>query len=372
MTTSYIVRIRNRAGARQYDVTDFLSLNYSKYLNGVGRMGCVLSGNHQAISALEKDGQIEVWRYDDSAGIAPYCDFFGFWRDRDRATPEGNPNGTFTMKVVDQKHYLWRSVLNFAAGTNLRNDFTDDPAETVMKLMVQYNATADATTANGRERTVGTWANNITVQADAAGGANITKAFAHMKLIAALQEVAVLGGIDFDLVKTGARAWEFRTYAQLGQDLSSTVKFSLAWDNLRNPSLTGGSMDEETVALVWGEGQGADREFVARTGPNYAADYNDIEVYVDARGQATDSLEAAGDVRLNELRARDDFRFDVLQTGAYRYGRDYCIEGVMGDLVSVTYYEATETKRIRGAHVVVTNSSGGQNTEDIRLDMVTS
>jgi hypothetical protein len=373
MTTEYIVRVRNRAGVRQYDVTDFLSLEYSKYVNDVGLLSVDLPGNHAAIDALEKDGQIEIWRFDDAQGLDPYCDFYGLYRGRNRSTPsQQSKNGVFTLKAVSQLHFLKRAIIAFAAGTALRNDFTDDPAETVMRLMVQYNATSDATTTNDRIRTVGAWANNITIETDGGTGNNITKSFAHRNLLEALQEVATLGGIDFDLVKTGSRSWEFRTYALLGQDLSSNVKFSLVWDNLGNPSLTDNSLDEATVAIVGGENQGADRDFVVRTGPNYTADYNDIEIFVNAANQAAGSLEAAGDARLNELRSRDDFRFAVLQSAAYRYGRDYCIEGQMGDKVSVTYYEASVIKRLMGAHVKVAISSGGQSAESIQLDTVTA
>lgn len=370
MTTQYIVRVRNRAGVRQYDVTDFLRVEYSKSLNGVGRGTIDIRGNHPAIDVLEKDGQIEVWRYDDATDLAPYCDFFGLYRDRDRATPRGNRNGIFTLKTVEQKHLLWRPTDGFAAGTNNRNDFTNVPAETAMKLMVQYNATSAATTGNGRERSVGTWASYITVQSDGAGGNNVTKAFGHMKLLTALQELAVLGGIDFDLVKTGGRAWEFRTYAQLGSDLTNSVRFSLTWDNLGDPHLVGNAIDEETVAMVWGDGQGAAREFLAVTSDTYNADYNDIEVYVNAANQGTASLQAAGEARLYETRQRDDFTFSVLQTAAYRYGRDYCIAGVLGDIVPVTYYEGTGNQRIRGAHVVYSPQSGGETNERIRLEMV--
>lgn len=370
MATEYIVRIRNRAGVRQYDVTDFLALNYSKVVNDVGLLNVELAGNHAAIAALEKDGQIEVMRFDEAEGMTPYVDFYGLYRDRDRATPARTRNGTFTLKAVSQLHFLKRALIAFAAGTNLRNDFTADAAETVMKLMVQYNATADATTANSRVRTVGTWAQNITVAADTAAGTVITKAFAHRNLLEALQEVSVLGGLDFDLVKTAARAWQFRTYALLGVDRTATVKFSLAWDNLEEPSLTGNAIDEATVAVVGGEGVAGARDFDVFTGPNYVADYNDIEVFVNAAQQGATSLEAAGTARLNELRARDDFRFNVRQSGAYRYGRDYCLAGQMGDKVSVTYYEAQQDKKIRGVHVAVATSSGGQKAESIRLDMV--
>lgn len=368
MTTQYIVRIRNRLGVRQWDLTDFLALNYSKYLNGWGLLNVQLQGNHQAIAALEKDGQIEVWRFDDTAGITSYCDFFGLYRDRDRQTPAESKNGLFTMKCVEQKHYLWRAVTGHPAGTNLRNDFTTIPAETVMKYLVKYNATALATLADGRKR-VPTWAVFITVATDTAAGPSITKAYAHRKLADCLQEIALQSGLDWDLVKVGARAWQFRT-GVWGSDLSAIVKFSLSWDNLGEPQLSGNALSEETVAMVWGTGEAAARDFLEVHGPGYSADYNDVEVYVDAANQTSGSLAAAGAARLNEVRARDDFRFSVLQSGPYRYGRDYCIAGTLGDIVGVTYYEATVDKRIRGVQVAVQTSSGGQAAEQIQLDMV--
>lgn len=374
MTTQYEVKVRNRAGALQYSVNDFLGLDYAKYLNGFGRLTVQLSGRHPAIDALEKDGQIEVWRYDDSNNIAPYCDFFGLYRDRDRNTPEESKRGIFKMKCVSQNHYLYRAVTGHAAGTNLRNSFTAVPAETVMKNLVRFNATAEASLtdpspSNGRKR-LPTWRSLITVEADAGGGDNFTKDMAHTEVLTALQEVATVTGLDFDLVKVGARAWEFRTYNPLGSDLTADVKFSLEWDNMGNPVLTGNAIDEKTVAMTWGEGEGAAREFLEVHGPNYADDWNDIEFYVDAKNQGATSLEAAALVRLNEARARDDLGFEAKQS-VFRYGRDYCVNGVMGDKVAVTYYEATETKRIRGVYVVVATSSGSTQAEQIRLDMVT-
>lgn len=372
MTITYLVRIRNRAGIRQWDVGDFLSLNYSKIVNDVGSLTVDLAGNHEAIATLERDGQVEIWRYDDVAGITPYCDFYGLYRDFDMAHQGDSVNGVYTLKCVGQKHFLKRAIDGFPAGVNDRNDFTTQPAETVMKLMVQYNATADATVANGRLLESGTFANYITVATDTGAGTSITKAFAHRNLLEALQEIATLGGLDFELVKTGAQAWEFRTYTLLGTDLSAIVKFSMSWGNMRNPQLTGGNLDESTVAIVGGEGDGDARDFLVRTGPNYDVDDNHIEFFVNASNQFVDSLEAAGDARLNEVRARQDLRFDVLNQGAYRYGQNYCAAGALGDKVTVNYAGVSLVKKITGVHIAVSNPSGSDKAEQIRLDMVTA
>ncbi len=369
MTTSYSVKIRNRVGVRQYEFGDFFSLTYNKVLNGWGLLNIQVPNNHASIAKLEEDGQIEVWRFDNNAGIEPYCDFFGLYRDRDRATPANTKNGIFTIKCVEQKQYMWRAVTGHPAGTANRNDFTSVAGETVMKNLVKYNATADASTDDGRKR-VPTWASLITVAADTTAGNPITKAFAHRKLDDCLQECAVLAGLDWDLVKTGARSWEFRT-GNWGSDLSDEIKFSLAWDNLGNPRLVGNAIKEETVAMVWGQDTGGDRAFLEVHGPNYHDDYNDIETFVNAANQASGGLQAAGDARMNDVRSRDDLRGEALQSGPYRYGRDYCANGVLGDIVGFTYYESMIPKRIRGVQVAVQTSSGGQNAEQIQLDMAT-
>jgi hypothetical protein len=131
----------------------------------------------------------------------------------------------------------------------------------------------------------------------------------------------------------------------------------------------GNDIDEATVAIVGGDGEGSAREFVVVTGPNFTPDYNDIETFVNGVNQGT-SLTDAGTIRMREMRARDDFGFGVRQTTGFRYGRDFVIGGVLGDLVPVTYYEAQVVKKIRGAHVGVSAASGSQSNEQITLDLV--
>lgn len=370
MATEYFVRVRDIDGVRQEDIGNFLSLTYSKNVNDVGSLRFVLPSNHVAIDALEQDGQIEVWRSDKASGIDWYCDFYGLYRDRDKRTPNDS-NGIFTAKCVGQLDFLDRAIVAFPAGTANRNAWSAVPAETVMKTLVQYNATADATTANSRIRNVGSWANYITVATDSAGGSSITDSYAHKKLLATLQRYASIGGLDFDLVKTGARAWEFRTYALLGTDLSSEISFSTKWGNMGEPQLIGNAVQEPTVAIVAGSNQGIARDFVVRTGPNYAAGINDREIFVNASGQDASELAATGDARLNEQRATDALDFQILQTPAYRYGREYCISGQMGDLVNSYYEEGSVIKKIQGITVAVQTSSGGSKAEQIRGNLVT-
>jgi hypothetical protein len=246
------------------------------------------------------------------------------------------------------------------AGTASRSVFTSDPAETIMKTLVSYNAGSAATTGHGRIRT-GT-ITGISTAADGADGTVTDWYCAYDNLLETLQKLARIAGGDFDLVKTGAQAWEFEFYTtRLGTDRSATVIFSLEYDNMSNPRFVTQRLSEATVALVGGQGEGSLRQVVTRTGANYAAG-NDIEIFVDARDAgSTAGLNAKGDTVLEERRAYDQFDFDVLQTAVSLYGKHY----FLGDLVTaVNPFTGTAlARKINGVTVTV-----NRGTEQIAVE----
>jgi hypothetical protein len=201
-----------------------------------------------------------------------------------------------------------------------------------MKTLVQYNAGASATTANGRIRDG--VIEGITVAADGGFGNVISKGCAYENLLEALQKIAAIGGGDFDLVKTGAATWQFRWYTgQRGTDRTDSVLFALERGNMAAPEYTHDRVDERTVAIVAGQGEESDRAVEVRTGPDYAAD-NDIETFVEASDLTTTAgLQSRGDTELEESRARQQFEFAVLQTPGCFYGVHYGL----GDLVKAQY-----------------------------------
>ena len=173
---------------------------------------------------------------------------------------------------------------------------------------------------------------------------------------------------DFDLVKTGATAYEFRWYTgQLGTDRSASVTFAMERGNMANPTYKETRLKEKTVACVYGQGQGSDRDYVTRTGTNYHVSDNNIELYVDARNVDfgdTSGLNAKGDLKLDELEARSAFKFDVLQAPATLYGVHY----FLGDLVTAMnpFTGASYTLMVDQVTVDFNNTKG----EDITVDMV--
>lgn len=288
-------------------------------------------------------------------------DFGGLFRDEERHSDDDG-NSIFRAFCPDYLDFLGRAIVAWPANTANRSLFTAAKAETILKTLVAYNAVASAaTTGNGRLRT--TDLANITVQADAVGGNTLTFACAQDDLLKALQDVARIGDRDFYMVATGAQAWEFRVKQYLGTDRSTTVVFALNYGNMSNPILRRNRLTEKTVMIVGGQGVDATRTFEIRTGANYNATYNSTEDFYPATEYTTVAgLDAAGDVRLYELTARDDLTWDIIQTPGSLYGVHY----FHGDLVTGYYEGITATKQI--LKVSVTFAPSNQRPEVIQVE----
>lgn len=331
MATEYKLLVYTAAGVKVAEITDFLALSYIKQVNAPGAASFILNGEHRSIAEFQTDSQIEVWRRNARQGIDWYADFYGLFRGVEQAT-DGRGAETFTAFCPGQMSLLGRRHVMWYAGTPDRSEFTAVPAETVMKSLVNYNVTSAATTANGRIRNGAI--TGVSVQADGGLGNTISWSCAWKNLLEQLQDIAKIADGDFDLVKTGSQAWEFRYYTnQLGTDRSATVTFSLDHGNMSQPVYKLMQTDERTVAVVGGQGDQSNRATVVRTGPDYSAS-NDIEVFVDGRNDDTTAkLESRGDAALDGKRARNEFQYDVLQTPSSLYGLHY----FLGDLVTARY-----------------------------------
>lgn len=364
MAGDYAIVIKNRAGAIKRILTGaeggFRWLSYRKEVNNVGLLMFDLDADHTAIADLELDGQIEVWRRDEANGVNWYVDFESLFRDEERRADD---NGISLFRAIcpGQMHFLSRAIVAWPANVANRSLFENVKASTIMTNLVRYNATSDATTGNGRIRT--TNIANITTEADDNAGNTITFACAQQPLIEALQDVARIGNRDFYLVRTGPQAWEFKTDNYRGLDRSASVTFALNYGNMGNPLLRRNRLNEKTVAVVGGQGTDSDREFVVRTGINYNTTYNSSEVFYPANQYTTtNGLNAAGDIRLDELRARDDLTWDIIQTPQSLYGVHY----FWGDLITGFYQGITAVKQISA--VSITYQAASDRAETIQVE----
>lgn len=358
----YRLDFLNISGVKVAEVWDFLGLSYVKKVNTYGLCRFLLPGDHHSIATLGHRYIVEVWRRVPNAGLDWYRDFQGLFLDQRRFWSgasyfEGIAPGI--LWLLSTRHVAWK------AGTANRSQFTSSPAETILKRLVDYNCAANATTANGRER-AGV-ISGLTVEATSSGGNTITWACAWKNVLAELTKIADIAGGDFDLVEQSAANWEFQWFAgQRGSDLSASLTFNLERGNMGNPSYRMNRIQEGTVAIVAGRGREDSRATRIVAGPDYSAS-NDVEIFVDSSQSLTQAaLQAVGNQKLSEAQAKGVLTFDVLQTPATMYGIHYCVDGVMGDLVTADYEEVEETHKV--IQVSVALSQDGTERIDIQTE----
>jgi hypothetical protein len=348
MAGEYYIELRNfTTGARIAVVTGatgsgssarngFLKLNCRKVVNAPGQLVFDVPADFPGLWSLADKTQAILFRRDIARGIDWYKEFVGLLRDPSYQSRNGEKRVALScpglLSILGWYHVLW------PANVANRTTFTSAKAETIMKTLVDRNAVAaNATAAAGRDRNAPDY--GVSIQADAAGGNTLdwTANRSHT-LLEELQALALVAGGDFDLIYNTSTSRQFKFYAgQLGSDKHTTITFSEAYGNMDNVRFKRVRSSERTVALVAATGQESNRNITTRTGPNYSAT-NDIEVFVDARDLGANDTAAArqarGDKRLDDLQARDEFAFDVVQTQGTYYGPSGTGSYTLGDLVA--------------------------------------
>jgi len=364
MASEFYISVLTAAGTEKRLITDYLSLVYTRSVNDFDYCVFQLGDNHPAITDLVDKAQIEIYRRNVDYGIDWYRDFVGLLRKpTDFATDnEGRTVATFAaMDILGQ--LAWRTIAWYTGVTD-RSEFTSIKAETIMKNLVKYNAGSLALASNGRIRDA--VITGITTETDSARGNTKSWSCApEDNLLETLQKLVAAGaGGDFALVKTGAQTFEFRFYpGQLGTDRTATVVFSLANGNMTEPHYVVDYTEEKTVAIVGGEGKGADRVVVVRNSAAFNSSTNNIETFVNGSSYKTvTALEAVGDGELYDRQARPALTFKPLQTKSTAYGLHY----FLGDLVSAEYRGVTTTQKIQ--RVTISHNEDG--AEDVAVECV--
>lgn len=364
--TDYKLRFFDKTGALKREVVNFLPLSYTREVNAPGICTFWLAGDHPIWSEIEDKWQVELWRR--PTGTEWYIDFVGFYRGLFYEHIEQSNGKMVLPGLMDMLN--WR-IVDFPAGTANKSVFTSAAAETVANTIVKYNCTTDATTGNGRGRAgaAGYPFTGLSVEADGAGGNTIEHYCAYQNVLKTLQDIAAKGGGDFDIVKTSATAWQWRWYVgQLGEDLSADIVFSLQRGNMTNVHFEEDQRGTATVAIVGGQGEEDARLTRRVASDEYAVD-NDIEVFINATdiagedSTAENGLDDRGEQKLEEVRAKPVFDFDVIQTPACQYGVDYDL----GDLVTAINPRTEGSVTMKIMRVIVSLEANGE--EKISVEM---
>lgn len=373
------MRWYDRTGVLKHGFIDPLWARYTESVTGDEPLVFALHEDHAALADAEEFDILEVRLRNTELGIESGGDFVrtfvGIFRDWDLETDDDGLT-YYTFYAPEERHILsWRSVLWYAGVTN-RSEFSGVPAETIMKTLVQYNCTADASVVNGRQREGDLEPDmnvDITIIADTGAGEILSASMMGANLLAAFQKINDQAGGDFSLEWQGLNDWEFDFHpGQLGEDKSTgpdRVLFSLKNNTMRNPRLQRRGA-RATTAIAAGQGKGAYRQISAVDGPDYAAGY-DLETFVDARNEPEAAgREFRGLARLEEQHVHEELSFDVLQTSNQFYS-PVVVAGRKtyraGDLVLATY----GTEQVRKIEKVIVNWKVPQKDDPFQISIVT-
>lgn len=299
-----------------------LFLTYTKRQYG-GQLEFGLNAN-DAYGRFEDYDIIEVWLRNLRLGIHDGSrDFVRenmeyLFRDEAFETDENLLTAWRGICVSKWQLLQWPKAM-WPIGVENRSVFTDVPAETIAKNLITYNATSEATMANGRWRDYDlaeAMGFTVAVAADLGRGNSLNRKTEQGSLLGIIQDLAVKSGGGFRLVRSGnSPEWAFDfSEGQQGTDKYDQVIFSLARRNMIRPQLRRQAVGAATVAVVAGQGEAAARQTAVALGEDYAS-LNDIEMFLDARDLATEAeLIDRGEERLEQQRARYVLTFEVAQT----------------------------------------------------------
>jgi hypothetical protein len=342
---AYHLVIKSPAGDRLTEllgVADggFTSLATSIQVNSPGTLVFNLLATNTVIPLLVVDAQIEVWRNNQFL-------FRGLFQDAQYTLNEENRE-LFQATCYGERDLLARSCIAWQQEVIDRTTFGLFPAETIMQTLVRYNASIDATVANGR--LVDYPGPYLSIDPDLGRGNMVARADLMGKvLLDELRELATLGHVDFDVVQTAPQTWVFRVYDGFsGVDRRSSVVFSKDRGNMMAATYTRTLSTPKTVVVAGGSGEGKAREVVIAYGPDYATSYH-RELFLADSSVGGALLGAQAAKVLQERRVRPTLTFTPAQVAGVKFGVDYMV----GDLVRGVYRDVVADYKVAGVSAVM-------------------
>jgi hypothetical protein len=362
MAPEYYIDVYSRTGTRVGIITDFLELSYSKRVNAPGSLTFRLTADHTMAAYLEANdqSQLRVYRCDADYSIDWYEDFEGL--NQREVYSYSNGLERFTCHAPGRLFMLNWDIVPFNYPV-----IEDTPVETVLKTLAGLAFDGYEGSLAAQVTLVRDTGETLRIEANQARGVDAAGDFTRQQLLAALQRAAkqandVREGGDFDLVRSGDFQWDFNFYpGQRGTDRTDTVRFGTA-----NGSVLEAEYDHDRT----GEFNHVYATVGNTTvGQSTATSTNHKTTVVSGTSTNSDTLSRRADEELEYIRARKVLRVKPAQAGPYVYGRDYCVGGVIGDIVTVSYH-AEEEQKVVG--VDVTFSPGSESRESIGLVLESS
>jgi len=195
------------------------------------------------------------------------------------------------------------------------------PAETIMKNIVTSNMAKQGIA-------------DVIVAPDLARGVQSVFQTRYKYISDDMEKIGLVSGLGWNVsLDFDSKKFVFDVVESLdrtaGQDINSRAIFALEYDNIQEQELVESKMNYANVAIVAGQGSGADRALV-QVGDTTGLDR--FELFVDARDiENDDDLPFRGQEKLAEMQEVKTFETEIAPDGNLVYEEDYNI----GDLVTV-------------------------------------
>lgn len=400
MAATYQVWIKNRAGVRVAVLTDetapasgightqIRSLYLTHLENHAGTLTLQIDGRSRLVPLFQTDCQIEVYRRVLTSGGDWYLEWEGFFIGEERRI-DGNGDKTFIIHGVGYLDLVYREEISYFSSTA----YTDKSGagETVIKEFVSENIGSGAVVNLGAGREYSGVRLGLSVETDQGRGENWDGERSWKNLGKVIKEIAVLTGVAFDIVGTGAATFEFRVYeGQRGEDRSNVgitaasaglnaagnppIVFSDKKRNMRNVVYSRNQGTAINTINVLGRGDTITREITLRENAEgiAASDYEDDDdnIVVTNWNRRVDSInasqqtteegrESVGDAELAERVPSETFTFEPVQSRSLAYGVHY----TWGDVITAQIDDIVRHKKLIGVKITL-----NQNGENIQHD----
>ena len=358
---TFSIYLDDAFGTRLADASNFITLSYTRVVNGVGSLTLVLPGDFPMQYVRAPDGRIEVWRR--LASGREYLETDTIWLIK-KVVQRIEASGLQTI-VVEADTAL--SVLRepgryvaYFAGT-AQTTYAAGPADDQIKQVARENIGSSANASRNLSA-------YISIDPNLGLGASVAKSFALRDCLKVMQEFAnssTTAGtyIAFDIVADTPTTLTFRTFAQQrGVDHRFPsgiipVLISPEMGNLGEVVFAQDYRDEITFVAAGGKGEGSDRlaasaQDNARIG---ASPFGWREYFKDAtQYDTTTGLAAEANAVLRGGRARTIFQGRLIDMPDSRYGVDWA----WGDFVTAQAFGRLIDCRIDAVSVSVKPGAG--------------
>lgn len=329
-TVKYTVYINDALGNRLIAPKDWVSVDYMRVENGIGRLKIVLPGYYPR-SLLKKDGVLELWRSVD--GGLPYLDTETVWLQRAWKKIIRGGIRTWEIRCQCLNRLLNNYVVDYASDT--ANASKTQAADDMGKQIVRDNQN----TVRNASIALSTY---LDVQANLTAAPSIAKAFSERKVLTILQELAQASFqkgtyLVFDTVCSvppgsgSAMKFELRSYTgQRGVDHrfpggNPPVLLGPDFHNMDEVEYEDNAEDEITRVIAGGQGVGTARTFTRSddTTRQGESPFNFIEGFLNAYNAITVSPQNESDNAVKQGRPMKTLVGKIIPTSGLIYGTHF-------------------------------------------------